>query len=194
MRSRRDDHTDATIAALLSAGRRRFAKNGYEAASLEQIAEDARVTTGAIYHHFKGKKGLFVAVAEQIEAELLARALQVKDADPWRRMRQAFEVLIDACTTADVQQILFLDAPRIVGLEAWREIELKYAYGGMSAAFAQLIKAGVVRPYPVELIAPVLLAALVETSRAVAVAPGCRDAAADLLMRMLDALRTEPQA
>jgi AcrR family transcriptional regulator len=191
MRSRRDDHTDATIAALLRAARRRFGKSGFEATGLDQIAEDARVTTGAVYHHFKSKKGLFVVVAEQIEAELLARANAVRDPDPWSRTRRAFGVLIDACATAEVQQILFLDAPRVVGPEAWREIELKYAYGGMSEAFTRLIQSGLVRPYPVELVAPVLLAVLAETSRAVAAKPEVRESAVDLLLRVLDALRVD---
>lgn len=189
MRSRRDDHTDATIAALVRAGRRRFAKHGYEATNLDQVAEDARVTSGAVYHHFKSKKGLFIAVAEQIEAELLARAGEVRDPDPWVRLRRGFEVLIEECATAEVQQIIFLDAPRVVGPTAWRAIELKYAYGGMSAAFARLIRAGIMREYPLELLAPVLLAVLAETSRAVATTPEWHAAGVELVMRVLDSLR-----
>jgi AcrR family transcriptional regulator len=189
MRSRRDSHTEETIAALVRAGRRRFAKQGYDAASLEEIAADARVTTGAIYHHFTGKKGLFQAVAEEIETELLAKAAAVEEADPWRRTEAAFVALIDACAAPETQRIVFLDAPRVIGPEAWREIELKYAYGAMSAILAELTAAGVVRPYPVSLIAPVLLAALAEASRAVAADPAVRDDAIDLLKRVLGALR-----
>jgi hypothetical protein len=45
---------------------------------------------------------------------------------------------------------------------------MKYAYGGMTEAIQRLVTAGVVRPYPVELVAPVLLAVLAEAARAVA--------------------------
>lgn len=189
MRSRRDDNTEATVAALLRAGRNRFAKQGFEAAAVEQIADDARVTTGAIYHHFKGKKGLLQAVAEQIEVELLARAAAVEDADPWRRLCKAFEVLIDACAAPDVQRITFLDAPRVLGQQAWREIELRYAYGGMASALEDLNAAGVVRPYSVELVAPMLLAVLMEASRAVAANPATRTEAIELMLCVLEALR-----
>ena len=70
MRSRRAQHTAETLAALVRAARNQFARKGFENASLQEIATAARVTTGAIYHHFEDKKGLFIAVAEQIEQEL----------------------------------------------------------------------------------------------------------------------------
>jgi hypothetical protein len=49
---------------------RQFGSRGYDAVSLEDIGAEARVTTGAIYHHFKGKKALFQGVAEAVEADL----------------------------------------------------------------------------------------------------------------------------
>jgi AcrR family transcriptional regulator len=189
MRSRRDVNTEETVAALVRAGRARFAEQGYDAASLEDIAADARVTTGAIYHHFSGKKGLFLAVAEQIETELLAKAATGREPDPWRRTEAAFVAMIDACAAPEIQRIIFLDAPRVIGPEAWREIELKYAYGAMSAVLTELTAAGVVRPYPISLVAPMLLAVLAEVSRAIALDPGVRDTAIRLFQQVLNALR-----
>ena len=191
-RSRRDGYSDATAQALLRAGRRHFGRAGYESSSLEDIARDARVTTGAIYHHFAGKRALFLAVAEQIEAELLARALAVDEGDPWSSVRKAFVDLLDACATGEVQRIVFVDAPRIVGIEAWREIEMRYALGGMSGALAQLAAAGVVRPCSIELVTPVLLSVLASASAAVAAAPALRGEAIDVMTRVLDTLRADP--
>jgi AcrR family transcriptional regulator len=189
MKSLRESHTEETVAALLRAGREGFGTRGYEAVGLEGLAAEAGVTTGAIYHHFAGKKGLFLAVAEQIEGELLASAAAVADDDPWRRLGKAFATLVDACATPEVQRIIFLDAPRVIGPEAWREIELRYAYGGLAALLAHLAEAGVMAPYPVELVAPVLLSVLAETSRAIAAAPARREEALELMQRVLDSLR-----
>jgi len=189
MKSLRDSHTEATIEALLRAGRGQFGSRGFDAVSLEAIVAEARVTTGAIYHHFAGKKGLFQAVAEEIERELLAIAAHVKDEDPWQRTHKAFAALIEACAAPDVQRIIFLDAPRVIGPEAWRAIELKYAYGGMSTMLRQLIEAGVLHPYAIDLLAPVLLSVLAETSRAVSVNPALNNDAHHLMSRMLNALR-----
>jgi AcrR family transcriptional regulator len=191
MKSLRESHTEATIKALLHAGRSQFGRHGFDSVSLEAIASEARVTTGAIYHHFAGKKGLFLAVAEAIERELLAVAAAVTDEDPWLRVRKAFSRLIDACAAPDVQRIIFLDAPRVVGPDVWRTIELKYAYGGMSAMLVQLREAGVVQDYPIELMAPVLLSVLSETSRAVSLNKTLNDDAHRLMNGVLEALRIQ---
>jgi AcrR family transcriptional regulator len=189
MKSLRDSHTEATIEALLRAGRSQFGSQGFDAVSLEAIVSEAGVTTGAIYHHFAGKKGLFLAVAEGVERELLVIAASVQEVDPWLRTRRAFAALLDACAAPDIQRIIFLDAPRVIGPEAWRAIELKYAYGGMSAMLGQLIEAGVLHPYAVELLSPVLLSVLAETSRAVSVNPALAEQAHHLMTSVLDALR-----
>jgi AcrR family transcriptional regulator len=191
MKSLRESHTEATVAALLHAGRRQFGTLGYDAASLEEIVTEARVTTGAVYHHFAGKKGLFLAVAEQIEQELLATAAAVQADDPWQLVQDAFATLIESCAKPDVQRIIFLDAPRVIGPEPWRAIELKYAYGGMSAMLGQLIADRVLEPYAIELVAPVLLAVLAEASRAVSADPARSKEAKHLMQRMLGALRAD---
>ena len=191
MNSRRETYTAETVAALLVCARANFAKQGYDAASLETIARQAQVTTGAIYHHFAGKKGLFQAVAEQIEAELLGIAASAADPDPWLSLTQAFALLIDACASPDVQRIVFLEAPRVIGAEEWRAIEMKYAFGAMSAALTRFGEADRLRPYPVELSAPVLLAALAEASRFVAARPAERAQAVDLMMRVIDSLKRD---
>jgi hypothetical protein len=77
----------------------------------------------------------------------------------------------------------------VIGPEAWREIEMKYAYGGMSAMLTQLIRGGILHPFAIELLAPVLLSVLAETSRAVSVTPALTKAAHELMSRMLNALK-----
>jgi len=56
-------------------------------------------------------------------------------------------------------------------------------------ALTALTTARIIRPYPVELIAPVLLAVLAETSRALATNPGMKEHAADLVALFLQSLR-----
>jgi len=62
----------ATRAALVAAGRDLFGARGYDAVSSEEIVAAAGVTRGALYHHFDGKAGLFAAVHEQVEGEIVA--------------------------------------------------------------------------------------------------------------------------
>jgi AcrR family transcriptional regulator len=91
----RDEQRALTRARLLDAARRVFARRGYHAASLEEIAREAGATTGAIYSNFAGKEELFLAlfedhVASQIRKyrEIFARGTNVEErsrggADDW---------------------------------------------------------------------------------------------------------------
>ena len=72
MKSRKELNVEATRSALLSVARKHFAHDGYSDTEIGQIAADARVTTGAIYHHFSSKQGLFLAGAAGVLASGLA--------------------------------------------------------------------------------------------------------------------------
>src|SRR5205823_12981328 len=63
--SRRTEQRAETRSRLLSAAAELFAERGYAAASVEQIANRAGYTIGALYDHFEGKEGLFLALADE---------------------------------------------------------------------------------------------------------------------------------
>ena len=103
-----------------------------------------------------------------MESEILTAAATVGQADPWRRLQAGFEKLIDFRAAPGVQRIVFVEAPQVIGPDAWREIELRYAFGAVRGVLQALENAGIVKPYPVDLIARTLLALLHETSAEVA--------------------------
>src|ERR1700741_5063356 len=96
--SRREQHKAATREALLVAGRRVFGEFGYARASLGGIAREARVTTGAVYHHFKDKAALFQVVAEAVEREILMFVIKAAEALPQEdqlgRMFAGFDAML----------------------------------------------------------------------------------------------------
>src|ERR1700728_4590657 len=63
-------------AALVRAGRGLFGTKGFASTSVEDIATSARVTTGALYHHFPTKTAVFEAVFEQVHADMMEASLQ----------------------------------------------------------------------------------------------------------------------
>ena len=65
MRSRQAERTEATRQKLLAAAERIFARDGFEAARLEDIAAGAGYTRGAFYANFGGKEEIFFALLEQ---------------------------------------------------------------------------------------------------------------------------------
>jgi AcrR family transcriptional regulator len=63
--SRQAERTEATRRKLLAAAERIFARDGFEAARLEDIAAGAGYTRGAFYANFGGKEEIFFALLEQ---------------------------------------------------------------------------------------------------------------------------------
>ncbi len=191
VKSRREMNVEATRAALLAVARAHFSRDGYAGAEIGRIAADARLTTGAVYHHFSSKKGLFQAVAEELEGEILTAAAAVEADDPWQRVRAGLARLIDVCAQPEVQRIIFVEAPQVLGPEVWREIELRYAYGAVRGVLGVLMEFGTITPYPIDLVARTLLAVLREASAEVAHSRGDPDVRAQIASfvdRVLDAL------
>ena len=64
IRLTRSQRQEQTRAQLLDAALRVFLRRGFHGASLDEIAEEAGYTTGAVYSNFKGKDDLFLAVLD----------------------------------------------------------------------------------------------------------------------------------
>jgi TetR/AcrR family transcriptional regulator, acrAB operon repressor len=78
MRRTKED-AELTRQALLKAAIKVFSKQGFAATRLEDIAEAAKVTRGAVYHHFGGKAELFIEIidgASQTGDRAIQRAIQ----------------------------------------------------------------------------------------------------------------------
>ena len=85
------DQLDARRQEILAAARACFARHGYEGATVRRLEEATGLSRGAIFHHFRDKDSLFLAVAEddaaamvetvarnglvQVMRDLLARAM-----------------------------------------------------------------------------------------------------------------------
>jgi AcrR family transcriptional regulator len=187
--SRREQGAEATKRAIVKAARRVFGKRGFAHASLDAITADARVTTGAVYHHFGGKEGLFRAVAEDAEAAIMNAVVEAagKEKDAWKAMMAGIGAMLDMAAKPEIRQIAFLDAPRVIGPAEWRAIESKYAYGMLQAGLSQLSKQGALKPIATETVAPILLGALIEAANTVAQANGAAAARAEA-MRAIEAI------
>src|SRR5215475_15272814 len=116
--SLRSEQVAQTRGALVTAGRRLFGTTGFAATSVEDIAREARVTTGALYHHFRTKAAVFEAVFEQLHAELLAASLSAGESggDIVDLLIAGFGIFLDKVQEPEVQRILLTDAPAVLGL------------------------------------------------------------------------------
>jgi AcrR family transcriptional regulator len=189
------ERAQATRDALLTAGRELFAERGYAAVGTEEIVRRARVTRGALYHHFEGKDELFRAVFEQVERELterIAARAGAQAADPWEAMRAGAEAFLDASLEPAVQRIVLLDAPAVLGWDVWREVGARYGLGLVQAALEAAMEAGVIARRPARPLAHLLMGALDEAAMYVARADDVGAARAEMgttVSSLLEALR-----
>jgi AcrR family transcriptional regulator len=187
--------SEATIAALTAAARALFAQRGYAAVGTEEIVQRAGVTRGALYHHFKGgKEDLFHAVLVQVSTQTAQRVLAAAAGagDPWEALVVGSDAFLDACTTPEVQRILLIDGPSVLGWDVWRETDSNRALGMLEAALQQAMDAGRMVPQPARPLAHVLLGALDEAAMVVARADDQKAAREEMgrtIRRLLEGLR-----
>jgi AcrR family transcriptional regulator len=160
--SLRAEQVAQTRTALVAAGRALFGRRGFAETSVEDLATEARVTTGALYHHFPTKTALFEVVFEELHAELLALAARVAAGagDETERLVSGFAAFLDAMLRADVQRILVSDAPAVLGLERFVELDERYAVSAISEALRSASAAGRLHAEDPDTLARLLLGAL----------------------------------
>jgi AcrR family transcriptional regulator len=157
-----------TREALIVAARQLFAVHGYADVSLETIVRTAGVTRGALYHHFADKTELFAAVFERVEGEVAARMGEAiaaaQQTDPVEVMRLGAGFWLDACAEPEIQRIVLVDAPAVLGWTRWTEIGNRYNIGLVRALLADAIETGRIPPQPVEATALTMLGAMREAT------------------------------
>ncbi|HEY6636623.1 MAG TPA: TetR/AcrR family transcriptional regulator [Solirubrobacterales bacterium] len=191
---RREAEAQATRDALISAALDLFSRRGYAGVGTEEIVARAKVTRGALYHHFSDKRDLFRAVFERVEAELMERigaSMEATD-DPWELMLTGMRSFLDACEEPAVKQIALTDAPSVLGWQEWREIDNRHGLGLTRAALQGAVDAGVLRPIAVEPMAHLFVAALSEAAFVIAHAEQprkARDEVERALIQLTEGLR-----
>lgn len=63
---------DARRRQILAGARACFARHGYEGATVRRLEDETGLSRGAIFHHFRDKESLFLAVAEDDAATMVA--------------------------------------------------------------------------------------------------------------------------
>jgi AcrR family transcriptional regulator len=185
-----------TREALIAAARPLFAAHGFAEVALETIVRSAGVTRGALYHHFADKTELFAAVFEQVEDEVATRmgeAVAAADqTDPVEVMRLGAGFWLDACSDPEIQRIVLVDAPAVLGWTRWTEIGNRYNIGLVRALLANAIETGLIPSQPIEATALTMLGAMREATLYVALAEDhdqARQEAGAVMNRLIEALR-----
>lgn len=152
VKSRREQYSQATKAALLEAATRRFAEHGFAKTALEDVAADIQASRGAVYHHFASKTALFEAVVQELETDMIRKAAEASAsaADPWQGSLAALEAFLDCCCDPVYGRVVWQEGPLALGWQRWKEYEEKYAYGLIEQLLRALVDSDDLPPLPLE--------------------------------------------
>ncbi len=145
---RTKEEAEITKQNILEGGLEVFSRKGYAATRVEDIAKQANVTTGAIYHHFGGKSDLYIALVKKGDARAnrLAQQIVEEGGTPATKLRRLlvrlFQFLEDDGEYRAVVE-LFINRTEIVPeLTTMREQSLA-GRRQLAHYFADLIKQGI---------------------------------------------------
>lgn len=191
--SLRAEQVAQTRAALVAAGRQLFGQHGFADTSVEEIARQARVTTGALYHHFATKAAVFEAVFEQVHRDIMesSGAAAAGARDEVEFLALAFEAFLDAILEPAAQRILITDAPAVLGLARFTELDEKFAFAAIADRLRAARDADRLRVDDPDTMARLFLGALTRGSMLIAGSgqpKATRDAVAQAVRALLQGL------
>ena len=146
---------DASVGpdVILRAARRTFAKRGYDATSVREVARELGIDAALIAHHFGTKETLWLAVVEQIVelAEPMFDALRALRTSPLPhrdRVRRALELCVDhEFAEPDIGMFFSTAATEEGGrLDRLQERIVRPYHDAMFPLLADAVEAGAIRP------------------------------------------------
>lgn len=188
------EQSEATAATVLATARRLFAERGYAAVGLEEVAAEASVTRGAVYHHFDSKLGLFGAVHDSVQetvgADIAAATGGI--AAPWESLVVGCRAFLSASVSDECRRILLVDAPAVLGWARWRHADEQHSARHLSDVLGELADAGEIAVSSVSAASALLSGAMNEAALWIAMSEDRDTAMAEAwqtLHAMLGALR-----
>lgn len=143
--------TEQTIQNLTEIARQHFTEYGYANVTLEDIAKEANVTRGALYHHFKNKKGLFLAVFEVVQKEIgeYVEAAAAQSNNSWQQLINGCQAYLEGAVESHNQRILLIDGPAILGWDTFRKMDEKYSMNSLKEQLQFMQEQELIKPISV---------------------------------------------
>ena len=180
--SRRQEYSASTKRALVDVATELFTEKGYAGTSLDEIVSGARVTKGALYHHFSGKQALFEAVFERIEdaASTSIREAVGETSDPWEKALAGLRAFLEVLRQPDYRRLVIQEGPAVLGYERYREQEERSTYGIVQDIVSSVLAQYDLAPSMVETFSRIFFGAMSAAGSAVSSADDTRRASEEV--------------
>jgi AcrR family transcriptional regulator len=164
-RERRARHQQAMRQAILATARKLFVEQGYERVTMRQIAAAIEYTPGIIYTHFQSKREIFKFLCREVYSELgaIMEPLARSAASPLGRLRQGLTAYFRfGLANPELYRLAFLmEAPVDPADDPLRPgAPAGHLFHQLEVVIREGIRAGEIRPLPVQAAAQTLWAAV----------------------------------
>lgn len=175
-RRRNSDRSKETTEALLVAARELFIMHGFAGTSTPAIVERARVTRGALYHHFPDKQAVFRAVLEREAGEVALaiadREAKAKSQTPLELLHDGADAYLDAMGVEGRTRLLLVEGPAVLGQSVIEEVEGQHTVRSLREGLVALFSQREEVMHPLDLDASVDLLSAAFDRAALAMAAG----------------------
>jgi AcrR family transcriptional regulator len=197
VKSRRAEYASLTREAVLDGARTLFVEQGFDATSVDDIAQLSRVSKGAVYHHFADKRELFAELFRMSQVSVLERVAKAALAatGPWEQARVGAITFLRSYTGDEVARALLRQAVAVLGQQRSRDLDEEIALPLVCGLLTELRDLGELQPVPIPLTARILFSTLCEAATSVAMAPDAIDTAGqveEVVLCLLSGLRRNP--
>lgn len=158
---------------LIAAGRRLFAERGFAATGTEDIAREAGLTRGALYHQFADKRDLFRAVLERMLPEIGTRlfneTMATIKADR-EDLKVGSQVLLRIYADPEVRLLFLIEGPAVLGFMDWKALQAPLSKIFLDHALQHLVDEGTLEAGRMEAVGELLAGALQQAGLGIAAA------------------------
>ncbi|OBJ30404.1 MULTISPECIES: TetR/AcrR family transcriptional regulator [Mycolicibacter] len=199
--TRRDMHAELTRTAVLDAARTLFVAKGFEATSVDEIAQASHSSKGAVYHHFRDKQAIFAEVFRLSQADVMQAVLpgalesMPDDASPWDQALLAISAVLRCYVHNHDARVLLRESASALGWDRKQTVDEELALPLLRGVLGELIETGQIVAVPVGVTAELLYALLSKTGPIIAAAADPAQAVNEIepvLFALLNGLHREP--
>ncbi|KAA0114400.1 TetR/AcrR family transcriptional regulator [Mycolicibacterium sp. P9-22] len=151
--SRRERYAAQTCEAVLGSAKTLFVSKGFDATSVDEIADLAQASKGAVYHHFRDKQAIFTELFRTSQEAVITKVIEAMPTgteEPWAKVQTAIRLFLHGYVADDDARALLRQVVSVLGWERVRALNEQQTLPFLRATLESFVANGHARPVPIE--------------------------------------------
>ena len=139
----RNKYPEETVKLILDTAQKLFIEKGYDQTSLQDIIDAAKLSKGAIYHHFSSKEDIFIKICDRIALENAPLFAAVRDHPTLNGLEKLQEIFRVSLRNAN-QSMLMEIIPYLLNNPKFLTIQIQELYNDVAPHYlAPILEQGI---------------------------------------------------